>query len=238
MAAPAQAPLRSRAELVQRLLDGELLDLSELAYDFSANHLGVVADGSGAEEALREAVGARDCRLLLVRREGDAVWAWLGSRFDLGSVARELRESRWPAGVALAFGEPADGLAGWRLTHRQAAAALPAARRGPDPIVRYADVALLSSASRDELLAESLRRIYLEPLESARDSGRVARQTLRAYIAAGRSTSSAAAALGVKRHTVTNRLREVEATLGRPLEASMLEIEVALRLEGIATGGR
>src|SRR4029077_15954907 len=102
-----------------------------------------------------------------------------------------------PAEVALAIGEPAEGLAGWRQSHRQGAAAFNVARRRWKPIVRYADVALLASAMQDELLVSSLRQLYLEPLEAERDGGRVARETLRAYFGTERNVSSAAAALGV-----------------------------------------
>jgi DNA-binding PucR family transcriptional regulator len=129
-------------------------------------------------------------------------------------------------------GEPGEGLAGWRFSHRQAKAALPIAERGGEAIVRYAEVALLASVSRDDLLAGSLRQLYLEPLEAARDRGKAARDTLRAYFAAERNVSSTAAALGVDRGTVTNRLRAVEDLIGRPLKEVATELETALRLEG------
>ncbi|HWO47309.1 MAG TPA: helix-turn-helix domain-containing protein, partial [Solirubrobacterales bacterium] len=93
------------------------------------------------------------------------------------------------------------------------------------------DVAVLASIARDELLATSLRRLYLEPLERMRDGGKVARQTLRAYFDAERNISSTAAALGVDRRTVRNRLRAIEDSLGRPLTGSLADLEIALRLD-------
>jgi DNA-binding PucR family transcriptional regulator len=119
------------------------------------------------------------------------------------------------------------------LTHQQASAALPIALRSPEPFVRYADVALLASILQDDLLASSLRELYLDPLERERDGGEVARRTLRAYFAAERNVSSAAVALGVKRHTVTNRLRTIEQRLGRPLNDCASEVDTALRLEDL-----
>lgn len=74
-------------------------------------------------------------------------------------------------------------------------------------------------------------QIYLSPLDGQRDGGRLARNTLREYFAAGRNASSAAAALGVARHTVQNRLRTVEQDLGRALHTCTAELEVALRLD-------
>ena len=117
----------------------------------------------------------------------------------------------------MTVGEPGEGLSGWRFSHRQAKAALPVAERRGQAVVRYADVALLASILRDDLLATSLRQLYLEPLERARDGGKVARETLRAYFAAERNISSTAAALGVDRRTVTNRIRAIEDLFGRPL---------------------
>jgi DNA-binding PucR family transcriptional regulator len=105
------------------------------------------------------------------------------------------------------------------------------AQRGPQHLVRYADVALLASLLGDDVAATSLQAIYLAPLQVERDGGAVARQTLRAYFAANRNVSATAARLGVKRHTVTNRLRSVESAVGRPLEACASELEAALEIE-------
>jgi DNA-binding PucR family transcriptional regulator len=78
--------------------------------------------------------------------------------------------------------------------------------------------------------------IYLAPLAAERDGGAVARRTLRAYFAAERNISSTAAALGVDRRTVRNRLRAIEELLGRPLGEAAPDLEVALRLEQLAPG--
>ncbi|HET7510349.1 MAG TPA: helix-turn-helix domain-containing protein, partial [Solirubrobacterales bacterium] len=136
-----------------------------------------------------------------------------------------------PPGVFVAVGEPGEGLAGWRFSHFQAKAALPIAERTGQPVVRYAEVALLAAVARDDLAETSLRQLYLAPLERARDGGKIARETLRAYFAAERNISSTAAALGVDRATVRNRLRAVEDLLGRPLQGSMPDLEIALQLD-------
>jgi DNA-binding PucR family transcriptional regulator len=86
---------------------------------------------------------------------------------------------------------------------------------------------------QDDLLATSLRQLYLEPLAEERDGGETLRETLRAYFAAERNVSSAAAALSVNRHTVTSRLRTIEKRLGRPLSTCATEIDAALRLEDL-----
>jgi len=220
-----------RAERVRRLLAGELFDTSDLGYDFEAHHLGAIAMGNGASEATRDIATRLDARLLAVHRGDATVWAWLGARraldpSELERVASDLLSSK----VTLALGEPAEGLDGWRLTHRQARAALPIAMRSPSRPVRYREVALLASVLGDELLAISLRRLYLEPLVE-RDEDGVLGETLRAYFAAGHNVSSAAAALGVNRHTVTNRIRVIEDLIGRSLDTCSAELDTALRLE-------
>ncbi len=219
-----------RAERIERLLAGELLDTHDLDYDFEAHHLGLIAKGAGAVEVLRELSAALDRRVLSVVPEGDTVWAWLGGRdhLDLGKL-EHLVSSTWPSHLTLAVGESAQGPVGWRLTHRQARATLPIALRSPGSLIRYADVALLVSTHKDELLVASLRELYLDPLEAGRDGGETLRKTLRAYFVAERNASSAAAALGVDRSTVANRLRTIEKKIGRPLSACAAEMEIALR---------
>jgi hypothetical protein len=221
-----------RRECVKSLLAGELVDHSELGYDLDAHHLAVMAKGEGAPEAMRVLAGRLDRRLLAVCREEEPVWAcWLGGRSPL-EAERALRtlDEICPERVFVAVGEPGEGLSGWRLSHRQAKAALPIAERRGQAVLRYADVALLASIARDDLVAASLRQLYLEPLERARDRGGVGRETLRAYFAAERNISSTAAALGVDRRTVTNRIRAVEDLLGRSLKDCSTELEIALRL--------
>jgi len=221
-----------KAERVRRLLAGELLETTELAYAMQGHHLGVVALGPGAVDAIRGFTSSRDYRLLLVRREEGAVWAWLGSARQLASEnVAELLAWAWPADVSVALGEPGEDLDGWRLTHRQASAALPIARRSGRQAVRYADVALLASMLRDDLLVTSLRELYIAPLCGEREGGGALRETLRAYFAHDRNVSSAAAALDVARQTVQRRLHAAEQVLGTPMGARAMEIEAALRLE-------
>ncbi len=134
-------------------------------------------------------------------------------------------------GSTLAFGEPAYGCQGWRLTHHQARATAFLADPTSTPVRRYRDVALLAATVTDDLLSTSLEQIYLTTLSEERDGGRAAKETLTAYFAAEFNVSSAASALGVKRHTVTNRLRTIEARIGRRLGDCAAELQLALELE-------
>jgi hypothetical protein len=222
-----------RRECVKSLLAGELVDHSELGYDLGAHHLALMAKGEGSPEAMRVLAGKLDRRLLAVCREEESIWAcWLGGRSPLKAerALQALGEISLDR-VLVTVGEPGEGLSGWRLSHRQAKAALPIAERRGQALLRYADVVLQASILRDDLAATSLHQLCLEPLERARDGGKVARETLRAYFSAERNVSSTAAVLGVDRRTVTNRIRTIEDLLGRPLEDFGAELETALQLD-------
>lgn len=230
-----QTAARRRAERVRMLLAGEPVDPGELRYRLGAWHLAAIASGPGAIKALRDLCAALDRHLLLVRTEEGAIWAWLGGRKRLsaGEVLRLAKQSLAPE-VLLALGEPGQGTEGWRLTHRQAMAAMSVAQRGLERQVRYADVALLASALRDDVLSSSLRDIYLTPLEAERDGGAALRRTLAAYFAAGRNVSSAAAKLGIARQTVSIHLRAIEERIEYPLHSCAAETEIALRLKDLS----
>ncbi len=221
---------RRRAERIERLLAGELVDAPEFEYDFDATHVGLIATGDGAAGAMRGLARSLDCQLLLISRGEEVVWAWLGSRRGIAPEALQRRARSQSPEIVLAFGEPGQGLTGWRRTHSQARAALPIALRSPGTPIRYSGVAVLASMLQDELLSTSLRELYLEPLEQERDGGEVARQTLRAYFATGRNGASAAAALGVSRQAISKRLRAIEGHLGCTLDTCAAELEAALKI--------
>lgn len=222
-----------RHEYIQGLLAGRLPSGEvELGYDLDGHHLGLIASGEGGREAIRALAKRLDRRLLTGRHKAEPIWdCWLGGRTRLeAEPALQALDEIAPDQVLIAVGEPGEGLAGWRLSHRQAKAALSIAERREQRVVRYADIAVLVSILRDDLGNTSLRKLYLEPLENARDGGRVVRETLRAYFATERNITSTAAALGVDRSTVKNRIRSIEELFGRPLCDFATDLETALRL--------
>jgi len=261
LARMGRSPEQRRAEQVRGLLaggavEGHAIDRAGLDYELEDRwHLGVIAVGEGAAHAVRGLAVSADRRLLSVAQGERTVWAWLGGRerFAVGEIERVVSgmvadDSGVASGdggmiagdgVVIALGEPSRGFAGWRLTHQQAQAALVVALRRRKSwggvegvkVTRYADVALLASALKDELLARALLDVYIAPLEDSRGGGPVLLQTLRAYLASERNASSAAASLGVARNTVDNRLRTIEDQLGRPLHPCPAELEVALQLQ-------
>jgi PucR C-terminal helix-turn-helix domain/GGDEF-like domain len=218
-------------ERVRRLLAGGELDAVEPGYELDGWHLGVIAVGVKARETLRALASGVGRPLLSVSPEEGTVWAWFGGRRPLASAEVErLLSARTPSGVSLSVGVCGKGIDGWRLTHRQAQAAMLVAVRRSQRLTSYADVALLAAVLRDPELASSLMAVYLSPLDGHKD-GTVSRDTLRAYLAVGCNAASAAGALKVDRHTVERRLAAIESRLGRSVQVYRAELEVALRLE-------
>jgi GGDEF-like domain len=229
-----RSPARSRAELVHGLLTGARVAVEKLGYDLDAWHVCVIATGLGADKALRSAAVVLGRDLLLVAIDAET-WAWLGGQRkpSMSDVERALSGSEL-AGVSLAISEPARGIKGWRLTHREAQAALLVAREWPRRLTRYLDVALEAAALQDEALAQSLMEAYLSPLDDPRSrAGGTRRRMLRAYFKAEHNASSTAAALNVDRSTVHRWLADVEGRLGCRLHERQAEIEMALRLENL-----
>lgn len=218
-------------ERVRELLDGGLGDPAALAYKFDRWHIALVACGPERRKAVDALLARSGGSRLVVPVDDDTVWAWIGSDEDPTAVRFEL-PARYK--VNLAVGAPGRNLEGWRLTHQQAQAALPVARRSNDMLLHYSDVALIACVMQDELTVTSLRQLLMEPLRRQRDGGRSYRETLRTFFATEQNITSTAAALGVNRNTVTNRLRGVEERVGRSLAACSAELAVALRLEELS----
>lgn len=230
-----RSPAQRLAERVQRMLEGEgSVEAESLDYDLDAWHIGAIVSGADAELAARALAAGLGCQALVVPRGEGIVWAWLGRRRPPQSIdADRLQAIGVPQRASIAIGEPRQGLAGWRLTHREAQAAFEVMLRGPQRLTRSSDALLLAAVLRDEGLTRSLLQTYLAPLDRQGSSGAVLRETLRAYFAAGFNAATAAAALEVDRHTVQRRLRKVEETLGRLLHTCHAELEVALSLEAL-----
>jgi PucR C-terminal helix-turn-helix domain/GGDEF-like domain len=223
-------------ELVQRLLAGERPDTSDLDYELDeAWHLGIIANGPRAKRIVRGLADDLRRQLLCLSTGESSVWAWIGGRQELEMTRVERILSTTSADEAsLVLGEPRRGVSGWRLTHREAQAALLVAQRRPESMVRFADHALLALVLQNESLVRSLAGIYLPSLGNP-----VARETVRAYFSAGCNAATAAAKLAIDRHTVERRLRAIEANLGRQLRSCHAELEVVLRLEelGVTPNG-
>lgn len=228
----ADAPEHRKEELVRRVLAGGSPDCAEIGYDLDCRHLGLIASGSRARRLVETIESAHGGQTLRLSPQEDTVWLWLGGYRvpDIASLERALSGADRD-GTALAVGEPAQGVDGFRLTHRQAQAGLWIALRRLGRLTRYADAPLLATALKEEVLAITLRERFLGDLLAGEGPDCATLRTLRAYLDAQCNAASTAAALGVDRHTVHRRLRRIEERLGCSIHSRRAELEVALSLQ-------
>lgn len=235
---PAQ-PLAARVRvLLANNLGEQAADAAaavNLDYPLEREHIAIIAKGPGARTTLLGLARQLDRRLLTVDHDNETVWGWLaGTRqLQIAQLQHALATHPPASDLALAVGEPAHGLSGWRLTHYQAQAALTVAQHHPTQLTRYADVALLAAVLKDQTLTETLTNTYLMPLEDHRGSGPALRQTLRTYLAANQNITSTAAALKVARSTIEHRLQTIETRLNKTLQPHPPELTTALQLDGL-----
>jgi hypothetical protein len=232
-------PEPRRAQVVQRLLANESVDPAEVArlnYELHASwHVGVIATGRTAFDAVLTLKPHLGRNLLRVTLGEETVWAWFGGQQKptIGDIEC-LLPANGATAVLLAIGEPGRGIDGWRLTHYQAQEALRIAARKPDKLARYVDGPLLAAALQNDTLARWLNT-FLSMLDGRGDGPKL-RQTLRAYIDAECSATSAAPVLKIGRHTVESHVRVAEELLGRPLRTCIAELNVALCLNDLENG--
>jgi hypothetical protein len=219
--------------VARELLAGGMVDRSSLPYEFEGWHLAAYVEGEEASTALNRLAKHLDARLLVIRPGDSTRWAWLrGGQARNDRMVRDAVRAIMPVGLPIAFGRWERGIAGWRATHAQARAAFAICLR-TGSASHYEDVALEASTIHDRVLSSFLRRRYLDPISGGRQGEATLPNTLRAYFAADRNGVSAAAALGVSRQTVTNRLHAVEERLGCSLSSCASDLELAFRIEAI-----
>lgn len=203
-----------------------------LGYPMPTTHLGAVlwtdGDSAGLDRQAAVLAEALGCPRppLVVLADGASAWVWFpGPRHHPPAAALD-------AGTFAAFGEPAEGVAGFRSTHLQArrvqlvtATARPADR---PTITTPAVLGPLQLLALDPAaLAGWVRSTLGELARDDVDAGQL-RDTLWAHLAAGGNATAAAEALHLHRNTVQYRLAKAERLRGRPVADDRLAVEVAL----------
>jgi hypothetical protein len=226
-----RSPSQMKADQIERLLqsDGPAGQI-DLDYDLDAWHIGLIVKGAKADLVARTCAERLGYRLLYAIHDSETVWAWLSNSCppDVAKVEACLIRDM-PPEVSAAIGEPRPGLDGWRLGHREAQMAAQMMQNG-QRFVRAREVVLHAAVMRDDTILRTLVDSYLGPLKTDRSAQKLL-DALRAYLASGGNAAAAAAALGVKRHTVHRRIRRVEETLGRPLHSCVAELLIALKID-------
>jgi hypothetical protein len=245
---------RSRASvrqgLVREILRGDRTslapsDLITLDHDLTAHHVALVlpavAEGAAGQLVigLRAATGVRQSLVHPLDLTRTAVWLTSPGGWAADMV-RRLRDALTAAGVEASVSEPLCGLEGFRAAVEQAQDVERVRRawgRAQAPrVLAHADVALEILLLRDPDRARRFVRAELGPLaEDTAEAARL-RETLDASFRLG-SHVGAAEHLELHEHTVRNRLHRAQEHLGHPLSERRTELQVALRLQRLLTGG-
>lgn len=233
--------LGRRYRLVKSVLEGSHAVASgeDLGYPMNGHHVSAIVPfgGNGAGRNLLARVhqlaadsGSTGTPLVLPR--GPArIDVWFPSpRRDPAQLAAS---ADWPAEVTLAFGEPGDGVEGFRSSFRQAEAADRVARlRGSSArVTRYAEVEQLAVLTAAPDLAVALARRNLGPLAGTDVRLARLRETLAAYLANGMSINDTANALQIHRNTIGYRLRQIEKLIPSSYERTELRAALLLAAE-------
>jgi hypothetical protein len=241
-----------RATTVRDLVAGESLNVvaaeDALGYRLRQNHLGVMVwAGEPASSTLdprevghlvtRLAESLGSCGQPLVVPNGRATgWGWI----PLGRAAEPA-----DAGMALealdgadthlraALGTPADGIVGFRMTHREADRARQVAmlshERGlrvtsfADPGVRAASMLMADLDATRRLVRTSLGMLAVDTEKAAR-----LRDTLLTFLEANGSYTATAKRLHLHKSTVRYRVDRAVAERGRSIHEERLDLELAL----------
>lgn len=230
-----------KLNLVTRVLDGATDDLSRLGlrlgYSFEANHLGAVLWSQTSDIQAREleqivqsiARAISDVPPLIILHSPATIWVWFGTD-KLHTIEQIRRILRKRPGVRMAFGDIVPGGEGFRDTHFQALEVqkLLGQLRSDAQLVSFGQVRLLGLLVHDRKAAE---RFMTSMLGDVRKAPPAIRHALRIYLACGCNAADAAKRLNAHRNTLMRRLEKATALLPEPLEASRLNIALALELD-------
>ncbi|MFE6359586.1 PucR family transcriptional regulator [Streptomyces sp. NPDC057806] len=220
-----------------------------LGYELARHHVAFILT-SGSQDTpdgeLRQ-LAAELCRaagaesLLAVTAGATELWAWAcwpaePAREALARLPALVPERR-PLRAAL--GPVGYGAEGFRRSHRGAREAARVARLGRTGwLCDYADISTAALLTADAEHARWFAARVLGALGADDPRVRELRETLRVYLAEGRSPQGAAERLFVARNTVTYRVRRAMELLGRPLEQDALELRMALEVARLLGPGQ
>ncbi|HET6187688.1 MAG TPA: helix-turn-helix domain-containing protein [Trebonia sp.] len=237
-----------RAARIRDLLSGQRVNVSAteaaLGYRLRQYHVGMVCwtgDVTAAvdnitrlEHAISHVAGRVACggEPVFLPRDESSAWAWLplGIRDTFDAAAASTADV--VGDIHFAFGDPAKGTTGFRLTHQQAiaaqAVALTAGSTPPRSVVfsEVAPVAMMLGS------ADLLRAWVLSTLAGlATDDEHHARlrETLLTFLQTGGSYKTTAERLALHKNSVQYRIHKAEESLGKRVGENQHDVELALR---------
>jgi hypothetical protein len=238
----------TRAARIRDLLSGQRINVSAteaaLGYRLRQYHVGLVCwtgDATAAvdditrlEHAISNVAGKAACSgdPVFLPRDESSAWAWLPlgihDTFDAAGASAVGADHD----IHFAFGDPAKGAVGFRLTHQQAIAtqAVALAAGSPPPrAVTFSEVAPVAMMLGSPDLLRAWVLSTLAGLATDDEHHARLRDTLLVFLQMGGSYKATAERLTVHKNTVQYRLRRAEESLGRPVGENQHDVELALR---------
>ncbi len=230
---------------IRELLRGDRIDVAAteraLDYRFDRQHQALVLWVDEPEDDthahIRRVVAGAAAALdpkatpLVVPCDEATAWAWLPTGTSVAAGGELAVAAKAEPAVAVAVGERAAGIDGFRRSHHQATSARAVAlAAGPAraPITPFVDVAPIAMLCADLDSAKAWIHETLGDLaaDSTRNEG--LRDTARVFLQTGGSYTATAEALFLHRNTAQYRVRKAEEVRGRPLREGRLDVELAL----------
>lgn len=158
---------------------------------------------------------------------------WTGSREPFSPSAFADLARALPPGLRAAIGEPAHGLDGFRRSHLEAEHARRVATLAghrAEPMTRYGEIAVAALCTNDPEHARAFVTRVLGPLAAPDENTFRLAKTLAVFLGENGSRRRAADRLLVHPNTVSYRVQQAEAILGRRADTATLELQVALEI--------
>jgi len=228
-----ERPDRKKRAMVTAVLAGSPADEVAMGYSMSGWHLAVVAWGDHPETAIRNVATLLGSQSLVVSATDGAYFGWLRSVKRRKEPVPNLTMAKLPPGTRVSYGQVAEGIEGFRRSHRQAGLAYRVARLQSEPFTAYRDVALEALLLRDLPAAHEFVVQELGPLLDNSRRSNTLLETIKVYFATGHNASATGARLMVNERTVAYRLRSVEVALGTTVWERRDEIAAAIRVAGL-----
>lgn len=226
-----------RLDLVRSILVGQPTDPAaasqRLGYRLDRAHQAAIlwqvdpganpAQLGAAADALTASTNGRAILTLPVDRM--EIWLWSPKLIDPAPTSSDLGN-----GIRLALGSPMRGLDGFRRSHAHARAAQRIATEfgGLPPVVGYEAVRWMAVINRDRA---AVRDFVGEILGDFASAGEDLHRSLLTYLERGCNVAEAASRLGVHRNTVMRQVARAQDLLPLNLDASRIEVALALRLK-------
>ena len=238
----------ARAARIRDLLSGERVNVSAteaiLGYRLRQYHVGLVCWAGDATAAvddvarLEHAISLVAAKVagsgdpVFLPRDESSAWVWLPlgirDRFDAAAASASDAD----ADIRFAFGDAVKGVAGFRLTHRQALAAQAVALAAGSPlprVVTYSEVAPVAMLLGPPDLLRAWVLATLGDLATDDEPHARLRDTLLVFLQSGGSYKATAEQLVLHKNTVQYRIRKAEESLGRPTAGNRHDVELALQ---------